>query len=127
MRGAPVHPDEYDGEHLNTDDKLREAGWAAGLDVWEQVGKAYEWYGPGGDREDSSALQNAQLWSLQQAVRAQAVRGGAVESWLKSWRDAFADDQSDPRWMVLDDLLDDYRAHADRGVPLDEEIAGPTE
>lgn len=123
MRGAPIHPDEYDGQHLNTDDKLREAGWAAGLDVWEQVGKAYEWYGPGGGREDTGALQNAQLWSLQQAIHAQAVRGGAVESWLKRRRDEYLD-VSEGRtgaWYALDELLDDYREHADTGVPLDQD------
>lgn len=70
MRGAPVHPDEYDGEHLNTDEKLKAAGWAAGLDVWEQVGKAYEWYGP---NDGDGALQNAQLWSLRQAIRAELL------------------------------------------------------
>lgn len=69
MRGAPIPPEEYDGADLNTDEKLRAAGWAAGLDVWEQVGKAYEWYGPGGDGVDAGALQNAQLWSLRQAIR----------------------------------------------------------
>ncbi len=63
MRGAPVHPDEYDDEHLNTDEKLRAAGWGAGLDVWEQVGKAYEHYIGDG------ALENAQLWSLREAIR----------------------------------------------------------
>jgi hypothetical protein len=65
MRGAPIHPDEYDGEHLNTDEKLREAGWAAGLDVWEQVSKAY------GDQLSSGTLANAQLWSLREAICAE--------------------------------------------------------
>jgi hypothetical protein len=65
VRGAPIHPDEYDGEHLNTDEKLVAEGWAAGLDVWEQVGKGYsEWY----LKDDT--LGNAQLWSLQEAIRA---------------------------------------------------------
>jgi hypothetical protein len=73
MRGAPVHPDEYDGEHLNTDEKLRNEGWAAGLDAWEQVGKAYEWYLSAGGNDAPGGLDNAQMWSLQQAVRAQAL------------------------------------------------------
>jgi hypothetical protein len=68
MRGAPVHPDDYDGEHLNTDDKLREAGYAAGLDVWEQVGKAYCEHYLGDD-----TLGNAQLWSLREAIRAEML------------------------------------------------------
>jgi len=68
MRGAPIPPEEYDGEHLNTDEKLRAAGWAAGLDVWEQVGKGYsEWY----LKDDT--LGNAQLWSLRQAIRAELL------------------------------------------------------
>ena len=68
MRGAPVHPDEYDGKHLNTDEKLRDAGWAAGLDVWEQVGKGYgEWY----VKDDT--VGNAQLWSLRNAIRREMV------------------------------------------------------
>ncbi len=74
MRGAPVHPDEYDGEHLNTDDKLRAAGRAAGLDVWEQVGKGYgEWY------LGDTTLGNAQLWSLEQAIRADERRRHGIE------------------------------------------------
>jgi hypothetical protein len=76
MRGAPVHPDEYDGERLNTDEKLRDEAWAAGLRVWQQIGKAYEWYlGQGEQRGDEhpGGLDNAQMWSLQQAIRAQAL------------------------------------------------------
>ncbi len=67
MRGAPIPPDDYDGEHLNTDDKLEEAGWAAGLDVWEQVGKAY------GNYLEDDTLANAQLWSLRKAIRAELL------------------------------------------------------
>lgn len=66
MRGAPIHPSEYDGEHLDTDEKLVAEGWAAGLDVWEQVGKGYsEFY------LNDDTLGNAQLWSLQEAIRAE--------------------------------------------------------
>lgn len=65
MRSAPIPPAEYDGEHLDTDDKLRAEGYAAGMDVWEQVGKGYtEHYLRDG------ILGNAQLWSLEQAIRA---------------------------------------------------------
>lgn len=69
MRGAPIHPDEYDGEHLNSDAKLEAAGWAAGLDVWEQMGKAYEWYLH--DNDEGDTLANAQMWSLREAIRAE--------------------------------------------------------
>ncbi len=67
MSGAPVPPAEYDGKHLDTDDKLRAAGWAAGLDVWEQVSKGYA------DYLSDETLSNAQLWSLQEAIRRQAT------------------------------------------------------
>jgi hypothetical protein len=70
MRGAPIPPADYDGEHLDTDEKLERAGWAAGLDVWEQVGKGYSEQYLGDD-----TLGNAQLWSLQEAIRsAERVR-----------------------------------------------------
>lgn len=64
MRGAPIPPADYGGEHLDTDEKLQEAGWTAGLDVWEQVGKGYSEHYLGDD-----TLGNAQLWSLQEAIR----------------------------------------------------------
>lgn len=51
-------------------------------------------------------------------------RGSAVEAWIKSWRDAFADDESDLRWQTLDDMLDDYREHADTNTPLDKDVVG---
>ena len=74
MSGAPVHPDEYDGGHLNTDEKLRAAGYAAGLDVWEQVGKAYCEHYLGDD-----TLGNAQLWSLREAIRAEMRAEGMTD------------------------------------------------
>jgi hypothetical protein len=66
MRGAPIPPAAYGGEQWDTDEKLRADGWAAGLDVWEQVGKAYCEHYLGDD-----ALGNAQLWSLREAIRAE--------------------------------------------------------
>lgn len=64
-RGAPINPDDYDGEHLNTDEKLEAEGWAFGLGVWEQVAKAY------GNYLGDDTLANAQLWSLREAIRAE--------------------------------------------------------
>jgi hypothetical protein len=60
---GPTDPREYGDERwAGGDAALEEAGYAAGLDVWDQVTKAYENYlGDGG-------LANAQLWSLRQAV-----------------------------------------------------------
>ena len=114
MRSAPKHPDEYDGEHLNTDEKLEAAGWAAGLDVWEQVGKGYAEHYLGDD-----VLGNAQLWSLQEAIRRQARRGSAVEEWITKARDQYVDGtERTGAWWVLDGLLDSYREHADTDTPL---------
>jgi hypothetical protein len=79
MRGKPISPQEYaagDGSGetpVLTDEKLAEQGWAHGLGVWDQIGKAYEWYlSTGGDKPDG--LDNAQMWSLQEAIRAEAIR-----------------------------------------------------
>lgn len=74
MRGAPINPielwDASDGEPLlDTDEKLEAAGWAAGLKVWEQMGKAYEWYLNTGRDDTPSCLDNAQMWSLRRAIR----------------------------------------------------------
>ena len=49
------------------DAALEDAGYAAGLDVWDQVDKAYVNY------LGDAGLANAQLWSLRQAIRRQAA------------------------------------------------------
>lgn len=54
-----------------------------------------------------------------------AQRGDDVEAWLKRWRDEFlhpADEFNRAVWGALDDLLDDYRLHADTGMPLSGEV-----
>lgn len=140
---GPIHPDKLDGEHLNTDEKLQAAGWAAGLDVGGQVDKAY------GNYLDDDYFANAQLWSLRQAVYAEgyarakadaavmygedgvphtAHRGSDVEAWIKRWRDAHDSDSAG--WVhhvhhAIDAMLDDYRDHADTGTPLNERVIGP--
>lgn len=43
-------------------------------------------------------------------------RGSPTEAWLKRWRDEWPKD--DVVYAALDDLLDDYRLHADCGVSL---------
>ncbi len=58
-------------------------------------------------------------------VRHQPRRGDDVEAWLKSDRDALLAEKSP--WAslaaaVVDDLLEDYRLHADTGTPLDVEV-----
>lgn len=48
-------------------------------------------------------------------------RDDQVAAWIKRRRDAY-DQQHDVQWDVLDELLDDYRLHADAGVPLDQHV-----
>jgi hypothetical protein len=46
-------------------------------------------------------------------------RGSDVEAWLKAKRDVYNDESgASGAWWALDDLLDDYRLHADTGQPL---------
>lgn len=50
----------------------------------------------------------------------QPARGDHVETWLKTWRDAYADDYGPtPEWYALDRALNDYRSHAETRTPLD--------
>lgn len=48
----------------------------------------------------------------------QAQRGDEVAAWLKKHRDGYSKPQVG--WFVLDELLEDYRLHADTGTPLGE-------
>jgi len=52
-----------------------------------------------------------------------AKRGDEVEAWLKKARDQFSDSRTE--YEAVDDLLDDYRAHADYGTPLSEVVEEP--
>jgi hypothetical protein len=52
-------------------------------------------------------------------------RGSDVEAWLKRIRDGYPRSGLDPEWNVVDDILENYREHADTGVPLFEEVSGP--
>lgn len=47
-------------------------------------------------------------------------RGDHVEAWLKEQRDQYPDNTT--MWDALDNLLDDYRLHADTRTPLDEHV-----
>lgn len=130
MRGAPIPPEQYESEDVGevmTDEFLERNSWAFGLRVWEQLGKAYEWYlGHNADRPDG--LDNAQFWSLQEAIKADARRGDPVAEWLKRKRDQHDGPNSghiDEAWYAIDALLDDYREHADTGTPLSRDVQGP--
>lgn len=54
-------------------------------------------------------------------------RGDVVEAWIKRARDDFQKEAAPgaTAWHVLDDLLNDYREHADTGTPLSENVEGP--
>lgn len=47
-----------------------------------------------------------------------------MEAWIKRHRDRFNQVQG-REWRAIDDLLDDYRDHADTGTPLDLDVQGP--
>lgn len=49
-------------------------------------------------------------------------RGDHFEQWLKAKRDELPN--YDKAWDTLDNLLDDYRLHADTRTPLDEHVCG---
>jgi hypothetical protein len=65
-RLGPEAPAQYGDTAYPDDAALEAAGYAAGLDVWDQVTKAYDNYLGDGD------LSNAQLWSLRQAILKEA-------------------------------------------------------
>lgn len=51
------------------------------------------------------------------------ARGDAVEAWLKTQRDTHSDRYGvTPAYFILDDLLDQYRLHADTATPLTEHV-----
>ncbi len=57
----------------------------------------------------------------------QPERGDAIEAWLKAKRQESNDESNtsslaSERYWAYDALLDEYRAHADFGVPLGEEL-----
>jgi hypothetical protein len=52
-------------------------------------------------------------------------RGSDVEAWIRRAREASVDGSAREAWFTLDDLLDNYRLHADTGTPLGEEVQSP--
>jgi hypothetical protein len=47
-------------------------------------------------------------------------RGDQFEQWLKTQRDQHREQTDD--WILVDELLDQYRLHADTGTPLDQHV-----
>ena len=50
------------------------------------------------------------------------MRGDDVENWLRWQRDKWERDADE--WGIINDVLDEYRKHADTGTPLTEEVQG---
>lgn len=67
MSHRPYDParDPDSGWSGDIDAALKEQGWAAGLDVWDAIGKYWE------QELDEGGVGTAQLWSLREAVRAE--------------------------------------------------------
>lgn len=58
----------------------------------------------------------------------QPHRGSDVEAWIKRHRDEHGNLSANyptDEWRAIDNMLDDYREHADTGTPLDREVEGP--
>jgi hypothetical protein len=54
-----------------------------------------------------------------------ARRGSVIEAWIKLHCDDWErTDGKQEAWTALDNLLDDYRLHADCDVPLDQKVEG---
>jgi len=47
-------------------------------------------------------------------------RNEDIANWIKRHRDVYW--KNSRKWTALDDLLDDYREHADTGTPLHFEV-----
>lgn len=62
------------------------------------------------------------LWD-QRPAAGMPRRGDAVAGWLRETRELY--DEGSAAWQAIDDLLADYRAHADYGLPLDALVPEP--
>jgi uncharacterized protein YuzE len=84
---------------------------------------------------DAFRAENQRAWTAAREARAALAaaettpgqhhpdRGSDVAAYLKAYRDQFdptASELARANWDVLDDVLDDYRLHADTGTPLSE-------
>lgn len=95
-----------------TDRKLRKMQGAFAMasesrELWKQRAEAARWV-PGRKMSGTDPLPH------------QAVRGDDVDRWLKRRREECR--RPDGSWYVVDNLLDDYREHADLGSPLDADV-----
>jgi hypothetical protein len=61
----------------------------------------------------------------------EARRGSDVAAWIKRIRDRYVkrpdDGTAHKSWHALNELLHDYRDHADTGTPLDRDVTAPHE
>jgi hypothetical protein len=57
-------------------------------------------------------------------MMANPERHDDVDRWIKRYRDNWERwGGRTAEWYALDDLLDDYRRHADTGTPLDQDVS----
>lgn len=76
------------------------------------------WHGRGDDRV--AAYLDLVACRVNVDVFAQPRRDDKVAAWIKRARDRYdRNGATTLRWNALNDLLDDYRDHADVGQPLD--------
>jgi predicted TIM-barrel fold metal-dependent hydrolase len=71
-------------------------------------------------------LLNDELGRELAKVTGCAHRADDVAAWIKEHRDRYLNGaERTGAWYAIDDLLDDYREHADTGTPLNERVQGP--
>ncbi|MHA6764739.1 hypothetical protein [Streptacidiphilus sp. PAMC 29251] len=100
------NPTEPDAQHAAIVTAIRAfAFWNYGLDDTDPNSEYAEWV-----PDLATALQAVLL----------PRRGDSVEAWLKAQRDEYM--QGGITANAIDNLLDDYRLHADMGTPLGEHV-----
>lgn len=78
----------------------------------------------------SPAVRKELIYALVGSIGHLPVRNDEVAAWLKRRRDELGDVDlktqfTQERARAIDDLLDEYRAHADTGTRLDEDTGEP--
>ncbi|NEA52371.1 hypothetical protein [Streptomyces sp. SID10815] len=107
----------------------RAADWRAAADLVEAMNEGYSRTGctSCAAREDAAdglrdtARRMADDTQQGDPTSHQPRRGDEFERWLKSQRDEHRD-TGNGVWTTLDNLLDQYRLHADTGTPLGEHV-----
>lgn len=115
--GGPATLDEAVGQALGTASMC-----------WENVAGAGEFDSTAAVEVFHGLMAYLTVWHHRHAgTTHQPTRGGDVETWIVKHRDQYHDTNGKRTgmWYAINGLLDDYREHADTGVPLDRTVAGP--